>query len=245
MKVAVVLNGNIRTLDACIPSLKSFLCGLDADIFVSTYDLRYGYHPCVSQSTGFISDEMLSEDQVREMLQPISPSAVVVNKHQPYFESKSLEIGRGFHRHEYGSLMQFFKMEDSLSLISQRELSLGFRYDALIKTRCDLTYLTEAPVSMISEDTILIDSGNVFPNDCVLLGKRTPMERIIRRMASICRTTEDRNDNATKEIPHGMLSLAAQKENLNFIETDIMRGVIRWNGEVPYPPLPSPLRRQT
>lgn len=231
-------------MDVCNPSLKRFLSGLDADIFVSTYDLRYGYHPCVNQSTGFISDDILSVDEIKEMVEPLSPSQVVVDDHREYFERKSLEVGRGFHGHEYGSLMQFFKMEDAMSSIKDKESFLGFRYDVLIKTRCDLTYVGEAPTDMISENTIVVDGGNVFPNDCVLLGNRTDMERMIAQIASICRTTQDRSDDATRDIPHGILDLAAQREGLKFVETAIMKGVVRWNGEVPYPPLPSTRQRR-
>lgn len=244
MKVAVLLVGNMRTLDRCIPSINEFLSGLDADIFVSTYDLRYGYHPCVRQSTGFISDQILSGEEVEKLVEPLSPLQIVIDEHETYFTRKALEVGGGFHLHEYGSLMQVFKMEDALSLILERESSLGFRYDALIKTRFDLTYLGKAPMDMVSDNTIIVDRGNVFPNDCVLLGSRCAMERMIRQMAFICRTTKDRSNDATTEIPHGILTYAAQNEDLKFLETGIIRGVVRWNGEVPYPPLPSTLRRQ-
>lgn len=244
MRVAVLLVGNIRTMKSCVASLKYFLSNLDADIFVSTYDLKYGYHPCVRQSTGLISDENLTVEEVNEVLEPLFPCTVVVDDHQRYFERKVLEIGKGFHSHEYGSLMQFFKIEDALSLILERELSHGFCYDALIKTRCDLTYVEKAPLDKLSDDGIVVDNGNVFPNDCVILGKRMPMERMIRNMASICRTTNDRTDCVTQEIPHGILAYAAQREDLKISSINIMRGVVRCNGEIPYPPLPSILRRQ-
>ena len=99
MRIGVLLVGNIRTIDACASSLKTFLSANSADVFVGTYDLRYGYHPCVSQSTGFISDEILSREQISELLKPLSPIKILVDEHSEYIKKKSSCIGKAFMKH--------------------------------------------------------------------------------------------------------------------------------------------------
>jgi hypothetical protein len=243
MRVGVLLIGNIRTFDQCVDSLRSFLGDLNADVFVGTYDLRYGYHPCVRQSTGFYSDEILSLSKISEILYPISPVEVIVDSHSEYIRRMQPLVGRGFMPDEHASLMQFFKMSDLLNVVEKRERSLGFRYDLLLKTRCDLTYLSEVQIDGVRDGEIVVDSGNVFPNDCVLLGKRDSISTLIQTMDQICRTVQERGGDSTVDIPHGILSSASEEAGLRIVDVPLMRGVVRYNREVSYPPLPSRLRR--
>ena len=242
-RIGILLTGNIRTISACTPSLKSFLSNCNADIFVGTYNLQYGYHPWVAQSTGFISDEILSREQIVSMLNPIKPRDIIVDDHSEYVKKMSAFIGKAFLPHEYGSLMQFFKMNDVLSSIKNYETENGFKYDALIKTRCDLSYLGQAPIDRLFGDEIVVDTGNVFPNDCVLLGSRNSMVKVIETMAALCRTIDDRNSYATKDIPHGLLHMAVTNAKMNFVEMPLIKSVVRWNKEVSYPPCFSELRK--
>jgi hypothetical protein len=242
MRIGVLLVGNVRTIDACASSLKTFLSANSADVFAGTYDLRYGYHPCVSQSTGFISDEVLSHKQISELLEPLSPIKVLIDEHSEYIKKKSSCIGKGFAKHEHASLMQFFKLQDILCQLKQHEVTMGVRYDILVKTRCDLIYNDLSSFELTTKNSIVIDEGNVFPNDCTFFGNRDCMESIIDSLVSICKTTDDRSETATTDIPHGLLSKAVKTVGANFVELPLIRGVMRWNGEVKYPPLPSRLR---
>ena len=242
MRIGVLLVGNVRTIDACASSLKTFLSANSADVFVGTYDLRYGYHPCVSQSTGFISDEILSREQISELLKPLSPIKILVDEHSEYIKKKSSCIGKGFMKHEHASLMQFFKLQDILCQLKQHEVSVGVRYDVLVKTRCDLFYNDSISFELTTKNSIAIDEGNVFPNDCTFFGNRDCIESIIDSLVSICRTTDDRSGTATKDIPHGLLSKAVEIVGAIFVELPLIRSVMIWNAEVKYPPLPSRLR---
>lgn len=247
MRAAVLLIGNIRTIDVCSTSLKSFLSSMQChvDVFVGTYDLRFGYHPYVSQSTKFISDEILSSDEIRDMLEPLSPQSLIIDNHAEYFKKMSSLVGPGFLPHEYGSLMQYFKMYDIVSDIKDHENTNGFKYDILLKTRCDLTYSRKVPFDIDFQDQIVIDEGNVFPNDCVFGGSRDSMINIIEEMVSLCKNTKVRTNDVTKDIPHGLLNTAARNCDLKFVAMPLIRAVVRWNSEVLYPPLPSRLKKAT
>lgn len=243
MRIAVLLVGNIRTFDRCVFSFKEFVTNCKTDVFVGTYDLRYGYHPCVKHSVGLIEDELLNPSQVHDMLKPISPCDVRIDTHSEFCNDKMPIIGRGFLPHEYKSLIQFFKLEDALSMMLEHEKNNKIRYDLVIKTRCDLIYQGNIPTTLNFSNNIIVDEGNVFPNDCVIIGNRDIMEKLINKMADICKTTTDRESDATVDIPHGILNLASQSLGYNFLEAPLIRGVMRSNGEIPYPPLASKLRK--
>jgi hypothetical protein len=46
MKTAIILVGNVRTWEECKENFITTFGG-DVDIFVSTYNKQYAYHPCV------------------------------------------------------------------------------------------------------------------------------------------------------------------------------------------------------
>ena len=61
MKTAVLLIGNIRDWESCKPSFKQALG--DHDIFVSTYDVRYNYHPINKPAMGDLENEIISPEE--------------------------------------------------------------------------------------------------------------------------------------------------------------------------------------
>jgi hypothetical protein len=59
----------------------------------------------------------------------------------------------------------------------QQALDLTEGYDVVIKTRCDLIY-NSIDLSNVN-DCVIIDKGNVFPNDCVIATTRDNFVKIV------------------------------------------------------------------
>lgn len=225
MDVAVILNGNVRTLDACRGNIIQTLSGFNPDYFVSTYDNLYGYYPCVQDTLRYYDDPILLSNEIEEKFKDFNSKGIIVDKinDMTAMYTKEEPLIKQQMRHK-SSFLQYNKLLKGLKLIQNSNK----KYDVVIKTRCDI-WLNNNIV--INKETIgneiIVSTGNVFPNDCIIIGT-------LKNMISICEFIcnefyECKYNLSILNQPHGMLQASIQHYNLNITQQDIMSHVVRVN----------------
>src|SRR3989344_5660712 len=63
-KKAILLIGHLRTWEYCKKSFVASFSNEPCDIFLSTYDKQYGYHPYIQQTLKFFDDHYLTERDI-------------------------------------------------------------------------------------------------------------------------------------------------------------------------------------
>jgi hypothetical protein len=236
MKTAVILSGNVRTWERCRDLIVDALRNYDCDFFVSTYDLQYGYHPCVRQTIGFYDDRLLTDDEIAELFASVSPKGLRIDRHVEYGETVSRSVSPSFPASQHCSLSQFFKIKDGMRLVDEYERLNGFRYDVVVKTRCDLR-LSCIPKFDVAT-SVLIDSGNVYPNDCFFATNRDAADRLIHSCVSHASSPID--TRSMMVVPHGLFLMGLEDIGMRVVASPIIDCVVRQNRSVKYPALDSP-----
>jgi len=79
MKTAVLLVGNVRTWEKCKDNFVEVFGKYNPDIFLATYDTRYGYHPAVRNRIGYYDDEILSRKEIADMFKGLISESWTMN----------------------------------------------------------------------------------------------------------------------------------------------------------------------
>lgn len=140
MKTAVLLIGNIRDWESCKPSFKQALG--DHDIFVSTYDVRYNYHPINKPTMGDLENEILSPDYIINTFNDLKLKSIDIEHHE-YVESKISKDASSFHGSFNGleiSFGQYRKLKRAIDLMTAYEDLHKFKYESVIRVRFDIVY---------------------------------------------------------------------------------------------------------
>lgn len=230
MKTAIILCGYTRTWEKTIDSFKHTFDSMNADVFVTTYNKRYGYHPHIKSKTNFFTDELVTEDELVKAFEPINPKWLEIEDADTLEkaleeENKNLHYKmRGFNN----SLGQFRKLKLAVDYLQEYETNNNIKYDYIIKTRCDMIYYPETDFN-INPSEALVDSSNVYPNDCIIKCERDDFVHIANYLYEEFYMFRDpRSDVAP---PHGMLEAAFKSRNLNIITRKLMKSVLRATGE--------------
>ena len=175
MKTAILINGFIRTWENCKQSFKDTFSHLNADIFLSTYDMKYGYAPYIKGLINFHEDEKITMEQIYEMFKDLN--MIACNYSETDKMDEVMEQMKPYIRIDYHNihtfLAQTIKINNGMDMIRLNEEASGFKYDQIIKTRCDLIYHKFDPV--VAPGQVLIDAGSTFPNDCFYMARRDEM----------------------------------------------------------------------
>jgi hypothetical protein len=228
MKTAVILLGNIRTWEKCHESFRQKFN--NTDVFINTYDAQYMTAPYIQQITNFYDEVILDQQDILNMFIGIDVKGInVENSLRARFkvEQDKLKFKLSFEPHDvtvfYG---QYLKLKESLDMIKQYELEHNFRYDYIVKTRFDIVY---NDFDLINDNqSILIDTGNVKPNDHFFMCNRDSFEEMVNFMHAEFFNPTCSNSN---EIPpHGLLLNGIKHAGLTIIETPIIKHLERQHG---------------
>lgn len=220
MRTAVILIGNVRTWDVCKQNFLETFGPLSPDIYVITYNKRYNYHPHIQNVIGDWEDYAMTNDEVVDMFRDINPRMVAVDS--KYDIVAPDDVADKFKSHP-STCYQFIKMYQALSYACEQERINNFKYDTIIKTRCDIIY---NPIDLTNvKDHVIVDSGNVFPNDCVIAASRDNMIRVVNfGIEEIHNPIYQESD---QQPPHGLLHCAIKHSELPIETQKIMRHVVR------------------
>lgn len=234
MKTAIILNGNIRTWNLTGPSFIETFGGLAPDIFIETYDLQYGYHPHIQGVINDNADRVLSDIVIRSMLDNIAPNIkhLKISSHLgvlQFLDSERSKLDVNFRLID-NCFCQYYKYYNAMNAVVRHEQESGFQYDMIIKTRFDMMYnpIDYTPV----QDNIIVDSGNVFPNDCIVVGTRNRMVEMANFM--YFEFYHPTNPNSHTQPPHGLLKAAIDWVGCGINTQKIMDHVVRKNGKKQY-----------
>jgi hypothetical protein len=230
MKYAIALTGNIRTWEQTKDSFISTFGPLNADIFVSTYDLQYGYHPAIQSLMNEHEDNKVSDNYIEEQLKGLNLVYVQIDSHSlmsEFFESQKINFNPNFR--DLGSAYgQYRKYKKTIDDIQKYEIMKDFKYDYIIKTRFDLVY-DSFNVDRIDKN-IIIDAGNVFPNDVVVAGKRDKMINMANYMLEEFYHQTDSTSHL--QAPHGLLLSSIKHISAPIEVQRIVKHVLRKNGKI-------------
>jgi len=224
MKYAIVISGNYRTWDQCKPSFKETFADLDFDLFVSTYNLRYDYHPYIKSRLGDASDEVISLNKICDSLSDFNLQGISYESSQVVDEIDHNKFAPNFRTIGNPTYAQVRKLRIASDLIKKHESAQNFKYDVVIKTRFDLQY---NPIDFTKQtaNSVIFDRGNVYPNDCIYITARDNMFNLFETMHSEFYTQQ--NPNSHRDPPHGLLHAAIKHHGLEERPAAIMRCVVR------------------
>jgi hypothetical protein len=227
MKTAVLLVGNIRTWEKCKDNFIETIGKYDPDIFLSTYDVRYGYHPAVRNRIGYYDDEVLSRKEIADMftglkLRVVDYERLADANDRIYY---ALEKVHKMFGECYSYYAQYRKMKAAVDIMQKHEYEIGERYGRVIRTRCDLMHngINFDDV----ENKILIDSSNVFPNDCFFMTNRNAAVKIAEFMME--EFFDPKYEDSAERPPHQMFLNAIKHNNLDVDVQKVMQCVVRQN----------------
>lgn len=231
MKTAVLLNGNFRTIDQCKKSIISCFKNLQPDYYVSTYYNQFGYHPAVKGSINYYEDPIFSDFDIKNKFIDFKLKSILIEHTDILVEFYKNEENK-FHpnmKNLESSFLQYLKFKKGLSLIEDFEKNNKIKYDIIIKTRCDIHHIESLNQEYLNniDKKIIISSGNVFPNDCILISGRDNIFNIIDFM--IDDFYKYSNNISNENAPHGLLQAAINKLGLAIESFPIMNYVVRAN----------------
>lgn len=144
MKTAILLCGNIRTLDVCKRNILDTFKHLNPDYFVSTYYNINQYHPCVQGSIGCFVDSVKDEHEINTYFKEFNPKSIVIDSieqaNKVYSDIGGLEFNNKTGINYSSGYLQFWKIGRCLTELDNYEFDYNIKYDCVIKIRCDLLF---------------------------------------------------------------------------------------------------------
>lgn len=223
MKTAIILVGNVRTWNYCKDNFNQIFSKLNPDIFLSTYDLQYNYHPAIKNKIGDYTDILLTEEFIKKMFEGFNVKDFDIEDGQKIIDMTQVNSSFKEYATCYG---QYSRFQKSIQMIEKSNIE----YDCVIKTRCDLIHNDFHFVDL--KRNIIIDSGNIFPNDCVLITNQNSMKNISNFIMK--EFLNPKYSDSHLNPPHGILHNAIKEESLLISSQKIMNCVIRKDGKKYY-----------
>ena len=230
MKTAIILNGNVRTWDRVINNFIQTFSYMSPYIFVTTYNRQYGYHEHIKNLTNMHEDKILSNEHILNLFEPINPRSLIIEDADlidSLLKDEESKIASSM-KHLYNSLGQFRKLYLACNEILEFEEKNNIKFDRIIKTRCDILYHENTVNFDIMHDDVLIDFGNVFPNDCFFMAYRDHFFNITKHCFN---QFYEPLPNSHELPPHQLFKNAMDMAGVNIVRRKIMRSVMRVNGE--------------
>jgi hypothetical protein len=229
MKIAVILNGNFRTWDQTRFSFENLFKTYDIDIFLSTYYTRYDYHPVHNHRLGIYNDEILSKEYILKFFDGLNVVAMNIEMFKD-IESKFNECNP--HMNHSNSFFQYRKFNCGMKLLIEHSIKENITYDLVIKSRFDLIYHDISLNDFDSNKEIMIDSGNVFPNDCIFMSSQKNMKELSDYLYD--EFFYYRNSTSNLNPPHQLLKNGIDNISLKIKSRKIIDYVLRKNNKKDY-----------
>ena len=227
MKVAILLVGNIRTWHKCKFNFLDTFKDLDYDVYLSTYDMQYGYHPAVKSSLNINDDFLLKNEEILSLFNDINLKKINIEN----IDSITVHINEEnnkFHdsmRNIHSCYGQYRKLKDCLDMMKHYEKQHNFKYDFVIKTRCDTPY--NKFNFNFQKNEVVITSRNCYPNDWIFIIDRDNMIKLSDFIINEFYRPVYTNSNDTP--PHGLLLNGFNHLKLKIVQKDINTHVVRAN----------------
>lgn len=229
MKTAILIIGHIRTWEYCKDNFLESFAHLTPDIFVSTYDLKYNYHPAQQGWMNGAIDTYLEYEEIRELFKDLNIIKIDYERIQDVnseYEIINDQIHNNF-KNDISTYLQYRKLTRAVNILKKYETEFQFKYDSIIKLRTDIHY--NRFEYDINNTSIIISNGNVYPNDVIFATERDKFISI----SEFC-NNEFYNPIYTDSHlrpPHNLLLRACEYNNLNIQQQSLMQYVVRKTGK--------------
>jgi len=232
VKIALMIVGNFRTWNLTKESFLDTFGGIDT--FVSTYDLRFGYHPNGWGVTD-LQDELLTEETWKDWLSGVNVKKASIEKFSDtdtIIKNELSKVKLSIPENAYQSYGQYRKFKIATDLVQQYEKENDFKYDIIIRTRFDLVY-NDAPINYyIKDNEVAYHHGTSPPNeflgDQFFFSSRDNMINISEFIYN-----EFYNpvyEDSHLHPPHGILRNALKHNNLTKVDHNVVKHLKRKNG---------------
>jgi hypothetical protein len=234
MRTAILITGNIRNWLLNKENFIQTFQPYNPDIFISTYNLQYGYHPALQHQYNDYEDFVIGADEVINHFSGLNVVDIVVedfNMVENFMQQENDKFHpmlRGLHGNSFG---QYRKLKMCIDMIKANEIKGGFKYDRIIKTRCDIKYI-DSPDLSIESDNLVYDQGsnpeNEYGSDHFFMGSRETMFKLSDFTYNEFYTPV--YDDSQCHPPHGFIRNAIRYHNLKRSPRHIIKYLLRKNG---------------
>lgn len=233
MRIAILIVGHIRTWEKCKENFIEAFGHLNSDVFLTTYDLQYNYHP--AQKLNWMvgqRDVFLEEEEIVNLFKDINLIDVDYEKVED--AKKDYNVVYDFlhpnFKGEEHTVLQSRKIIRGFDIIKKYEQKNNFTYDVIIKIRSDIHH--NKFEYDISNKNIIISDKNVYPNDVLFACKRNNFEKITQFL--INEFFNPRYEDSHLQAPHNLFLRAFEFSNLEIEQKDLMKYVVRISGNQVY-----------
>jgi hypothetical protein len=178
------------------------------------------------------SDRILSYDDIISMFENINVIDFDIEKLENSMNDYELirnNLDANF-VNEINSFLQYRKLGRAIQLFIKNEKKKSFKYDIVLKLRTDIHHNKfEHP---INSNTIVVSSGNVFPNDVLLATTRDKFLEIYNFIKSEFYNQSYKDSHL--KAPHNLILCACRNCGLDIYQTDLMKYVVRKTGKQYY-----------
>ena len=233
MKIAMMIVGYPRTWMECKDSyLKKFG---QIDTFMTSYNMKYGYHPAVQGTIGDYNDEFLPREYWIDAFAGVNMKMALIERYEDtdkIIRDELPNIKLDIAENAYSTYGQYRKLKTATDMVKEYEHKHGFKYDILIRSRFDLVYNDEPMDYNIGNNELIYNAGSnttsEFLSDQFFFGKRDDMINISEFVYN-----EFYNPVFTDSHlhpPHGILRNALRNSNLNKVNRNVVKHLLRKNG---------------
>lgn len=229
MRTAILIIGHIRTWGECVNNFKESFGHLNPDVFLSTYDLQYNYHPAQMSWMGGSGDSYLSYEDVISLFENVNLVAIdfeeirnVLNEYEEIRPTLNINF-----QNEMNTYLQYRKIKRAVDTLKKIEEINSYKYDNVIKIRADIHH--NKFEYEISESSVIISDGNVFPNDVIFAMSRNKFIDVSEFFIS-----EFYNPIYTDshlKAPHNLLLKGFEHVNVEIVQKNLMKYVLRKAGK--------------
>lgn len=228
MKTAILVVGHVRTWSECKNNFIDAFQHLVPDVFVSTYDLQYNYHPAQQKWMMNELDSYLSVNQIQSLFSGVNLIGLDVesiNEVLTEYQLNRNTIHNNF-QDEMHTYLQCRKIKRAVELMKESEIRQSIKYDAIIKIRADIHH--NIFTHDIKDTNVIISDGNVFPNDVIIAASRDNFIKISEFIMS--EFFQPTFYDSHLKAPHNLFLRAFEHVGVKIEEKHIMNYVIRKTG---------------
>lgn len=232
MKTAILIIGNVRTWKTCKDNFKESFGHLDPDVFVSTYDLQYGYHPAVQSSIGDSSDNILSTDEIRNLFSDINVVDLTIENSKNannHYNEVEYALHPNFRNHPH-TYLQYRKLRLATLAMEKAEQEKSIVYDTVIKIRADICHFKFD--CNVQDNQAIVSYGNVYPNDVIFATKRDSFVKLTKFFMS--EFYKPLYEESHLKPPHNLLLCGFNYCGLEVRQENLMQYVVRKTGNQYY-----------
>lgn len=218
--------GNIRTWELCRENFVDVLGRLGPEVFITTYNRQYAYHPYVQQSLNFHQDVDLDAPSIRSMFSELDVQQIMINDIDSYVNTwvKPL-ISSRFPEDAFLTLAQYFKLHDGMKMILEQERLNGYQYDCIMKTRFDVTYNEFDPTRLKEEVYVDGSDACVFPCDWTFIASRKNALAIDQFIYQ--EMLDMKHESSLVDLPHKLFLNGIKASGAELRAVPLISGIVR------------------